>query len=71
MTHNEAVECFVRAKDTVCLKVQQGAHAEIMVSPLMFCQSQGHCLSEGSTRCSCRNYGKSSNVLSGPRTLSV
>ena len=32
MTHNEAVECFVRAKDTVCLKVQQGAHAEIMVS---------------------------------------
>ena len=32
VTHNEAVECFVRAKETVCLKVQHGAHAEIMVS---------------------------------------
>ena len=32
VTHNEAVECFVRAKETVSLKVQQGAHAEIMVS---------------------------------------
>ena len=32
VTHNEAVECFVRAKETVCLKVQKGAHAEIMVS---------------------------------------
>ena len=32
VTHNEAVECFVTAKETVCLKVQKGAHAEIMVS---------------------------------------
>lgn len=30
VTHNEAVECFVRAKETVRLKVQHGAHAEIM-----------------------------------------
>ncbi|XP_045168317.2 synaptojanin-2-binding protein-like [Mercenaria mercenaria] len=41
VTHEDAVQCFTRAKDTVTLRVQHGAQAEILKKRTQEKQSEG------------------------------